>query len=227
MTKSGIYSIRNVVTDNLYVGSSYNLHKRKLSHFRMLRKGNHHSTHLQRSFLKHGTDNFIFSILEECSIDLLLIREQFYIDTLKPRYNICKIAGNSLGTKRTEETKRKLSVSHKGQKAWNKGIPRTKAEKEKQRLKILGVPSKKKGTKLSDEVRERMSKGMQGKVLSEQHRINLGKKVYSYTMSKEYIETFDTLSLAAKSVNSRPQNLGRAIKNNKKFKNKYFTYEQY
>ena len=34
-----------------------------------------------------GNDSFIFEIVEECSLDLLLEREQYYLD-LNPEYNI-------------------------------------------------------------------------------------------------------------------------------------------
>ena len=35
-------------------------------------------------------------------------REQYYLDCLKPEYNILKIAGSSLGFKHSEETKVKI-----------------------------------------------------------------------------------------------------------------------
>jgi len=58
-----------------------------------------------------------FSIIEivESKYDLLK-REQFYIDLLKPTINICKIAGSSLGLKRSDEFKLKISLSKKGKK---------------------------------------------------------------------------------------------------------------
>jgi 5-methylcytosine-specific restriction endonuclease McrA len=45
----------------------------------------------------------------------------------------------------SEETKKRKSESHKGQKAWNKGIPRTEAEKKNQSEKMKGKPSWNKG----------------------------------------------------------------------------------
>jgi group I intron endonuclease len=38
-------------------------------------------------------------ILEHCSKEEVTLREQFYLDTLKPTYNILKLAGSSLGFK--------------------------------------------------------------------------------------------------------------------------------
>lgn len=41
-------------------------------------------------------------------------REQYYIDLFKPEYNICKIAGSTLGYKHLEATKIKMSISQSG-----------------------------------------------------------------------------------------------------------------
>jgi group I intron endonuclease len=43
--------------------------------------------------LKRGYDNFTLDILDYCEIDVLTNREQYYLDTLNPEYNILKIAG--------------------------------------------------------------------------------------------------------------------------------------
>jgi hypothetical protein len=48
-----------------------------------------------------------------------LIREQYYLDLYKPKYNILKIAGSNLGYKHTEDTlakfkQRKLSEESLG-----------------------------------------------------------------------------------------------------------------
>lgn len=223
--KSGIYCIENTINNNIYIGSSYNIYKRKLTHLCELRKGTHHCYYLQRSFNKYGEDNFIFYTIEECSNDKLIEREQYYIDKLIPKYNICRIAGSSLGTKRTKETRRKLSESHKGQKAWNKGIPRTSEEIENQRNKIIGKPSKRKGTTISKESRLKMSLAQKGKVLSKEHKQNLSKRIKEYDLEGNYITTHNSLTEAAKSINSIHTNLCRAMKNNKKFKNKIFKYE--
>jgi len=46
---------------------------------------------------------------------LILEREQDYLDSLEPEYNTLKIAGSSLGQKRSEETKAILSEVNKGE----------------------------------------------------------------------------------------------------------------
>lgn len=66
------------------------------------------------AILKHDYYNFSLEILEYCDLDVLIKREQYYIDLLKPEYNIINIANSRLGSKQSEETKTKISISNKG-----------------------------------------------------------------------------------------------------------------
>ena len=68
---------------------------------------------ISKALLKYGHAGFKLEILEFCSSDVLLVREQYFIDKTQPEYNILKIAGNSLGYKHTEATKKLLSESKK------------------------------------------------------------------------------------------------------------------
>lgn len=86
---SGIYQIRNTVNGKFYIGSSCNLAKRKYEHFRQLKKKTHPNIILQNSWNKNG-NVFEWSILE--ITDDLLEKEQYYLDKLKPEYNISKEA---------------------------------------------------------------------------------------------------------------------------------------
>jgi group I intron endonuclease len=49
--------------------------------------------------------NFRLEILEYCAKSETIKKEQFYIDLLKPEYNILTKAGSSLGYKHSEETR--------------------------------------------------------------------------------------------------------------------------
>jgi group I intron endonuclease len=86
--KSGIYCIVNTNNQKKYVGSSKNIYQRLQKHRAYLRKNMHENRKLQNSWNKHGEDNFQYFILEFCFEEQLLEREQFYIDMLKPWYNI-------------------------------------------------------------------------------------------------------------------------------------------
>jgi group I intron endonuclease len=59
---------------------------------------------IYRSLLKNGYSVFSFEILEYCDADKAISREQYFIELLKPEYNILKIAGSLLGFKHSEET---------------------------------------------------------------------------------------------------------------------------
>jgi group I intron endonuclease len=60
------------------------------------------------ALLKYGYSNFRVEILEYCEKENLLEREQYYLDKLKPEYNILTIAGSSYGFKHSEETLARL-----------------------------------------------------------------------------------------------------------------------
>jgi group I intron endonuclease len=63
---------------------------------------------MERALLKYGFSNFSLEILEYCDYEDLLKREQYYLDTLKPKYNIVKIAGSTIGYKHSEESLKKM-----------------------------------------------------------------------------------------------------------------------
>jgi group I intron endonuclease len=103
--KRGIYIITNKTTKKQYVGSSKNVYYRMQRHKCNLRELKHCNAKLQAAYNKYGLEDFTFKVLEFVETDEeLLTREQFYIDSLKPAYNILQIAGNVLGLKHTLET---------------------------------------------------------------------------------------------------------------------------
>ena len=112
---SGVYEIRNR-NGKRYIGSSINLKERGQHHLSMLRARQHGNRHLQRAFDKDGESAFMFSVLERVEDSARLIeREQYFFDILKPEYNLSLTADSrySLGHHHSEETKKKMSESHK------------------------------------------------------------------------------------------------------------------
>jgi len=102
--KCGIYRWVNNTNNKSYVGKSINLTKRFASYFSIpyLKQK---PTKIKRALLKYGHKSFTLEILEYCSIEKVIEREQYYLDLLKPEYNILKIAGSSLGYKHTRKTR--------------------------------------------------------------------------------------------------------------------------
>lgn len=112
--KSGIYMITNKLTKNVYIGQSTNLSNRFLKYFSQSYTKSKENLIISRALIKYGYTNFRVDILEYCEKPLLNQREQYYLDLLKPQYNILKIAGSSLGYKHSQASKDKRSKALKG-----------------------------------------------------------------------------------------------------------------
>ena len=135
----GVYKIVNMINGKIYIGSTKDFKDRWNRHLRQLRRGKHHSKHLQRAYDKYGENSFSFEIIEICAEEQRLEREQYYLDTLLPfgdrGYNESKQATNcvlygedngmygkrgednpNFGRKKKEETKKKMSMAAKGKK---------------------------------------------------------------------------------------------------------------
>jgi group I intron endonuclease len=65
---------------------------------------------IYKALLKYGYSNFSLEILEYCKKSEVIRREQYYLELLKPEYNVLKIAGSSLGYKHSENTLAKLKA---------------------------------------------------------------------------------------------------------------------
>jgi len=156
--KTGIYQIKSISTNIIYIGSAVNIKTRWSRHRSDLLKQAHHSEFLQRHYNKYGLKDLEFSVIEECEKENLLLREQYFLDTLSCDFNIAKIAGSCIGITKSQEFKDKISTltkgknnptygllrtkewrdnisnANKGQKAWNKG--KTNIYSEQTLLKI-------------------------------------------------------------------------------------------
>ena len=78
--KSGIYQIRNLINNKIYVGSAVNLKKRFNTHLYQLKTNIHENYKLQRDFDKYGEQNFIFEVIEFCKPDVRYEIEQYWLD---------------------------------------------------------------------------------------------------------------------------------------------------
>jgi group I intron endonuclease len=115
MKASGIYSITSP-SGGVYIGSAVSLRNRWSSHRSRAAAGLHINPKLQNAFNKYGASAMRFEVLIVCRPEDLLLFEQRAIDLIEPKYNICKVAGNSLGLKRSAETKAKLAARLMGKK---------------------------------------------------------------------------------------------------------------
>jgi len=129
-TKSGIYRWNNLITKKSYIGSAINISKRFTVYYSLAsinRKLYQSSSAIYTAILKYGYSNFSIDILEYCNTSSLIEKEQYYIDLLKPEYNILKIAYSRIGHKHTENTKKLIREKLLGHKHSNESILKMKS----------------------------------------------------------------------------------------------------
>ena len=173
---TGVYRIRNIINGNCYIGSCS--HKtgfkhRWRTHINSLNKNKHHSIILQNAWNKYGESNFIFEILETCIPSNCIIREQYYLDTFHPKYNVDMCAQSRLGRPHSDQTKLKISVKNKGKQFF---LGKHHSPETKQKMSAI-----RKGMCISPEIRQKISLStlgkpkiwLQGVPFSEEHKKKL------------------------------------------------------
>ena len=171
----GIYIIRCISNNKVYIGQSVNLKHRLNEHKRNLRSGIHINKHLQKAFNKYGEKEFAFDVLEVLQeeeynkekLDLLEIEyiSKFESNNRNKGFNI-ENGGNGIG-KIAEETKKKLSVAMKGNHnnadAW---LGKHHSEETKKLIskRLKGKPSHWKGKKQNAKHTEKRISHQFGKV---------------------------------------------------------------
>lgn len=154
--ETGIYKITCIENNRIYVGSAKNLNKRWLRHLSDLKNNKHINIHLQRAYNKYGKDTFLFEVVEICPVDELLIREQFYLDTLNPEFNIGK---QSSGGDNLTKNPNKEEIINKIKKTINDNISSMTEEERKEKWgRGFGEKNPNYGNKWTEEMREIASK---------------------------------------------------------------------
>jgi len=198
---SGIYEIRCLANNKIYIGSSSNLRKREYRHFFLLKSENHDNAKLQKAFNKYDRRNFAFRVLFYCAPDQLIPYEQMAINVLSPEFNICRVAGSCAGVKRTEETKEKLRVAAtgrvyhcseetkekarlalKGRKLSEEAKAKLREGWKKRNHKVSEETRQKlidshKGQKVSESTKQKLSEVLKGRFISEEHRAKIRESV--------------------------------------------------
>jgi group I intron endonuclease len=200
MSISGVYFIKNKVTNKCYVGSSNNIYRRWTTHSRDLAKGEHHSVYLQNSYNKHGKDSFEFLLAESsfCIKEMALLEAKWIdkLDAVKNGYNVNPFPYEIGLLPKTKEHKRKIGQAHKGRKL-------SEESKEKIRQKALGrkygpmseeqkkkLSEIKKGkSPMTDEGKQRLSefrKSLKGKIpMSENHKKSISDAAFKWHADKK------------------------------------------
>nr|QID02899.1 GIY-YIG endonuclease [Orbilia oligospora] len=220
-SKAGIYCWTHVDSGKKYVGSSIDLYRRFMQYYnikyitRAVK-----SSLICRALLKYGYSKFQLEILEYCDPSSIIEREQYYIDSLKPEYNILQVAGSLFGYKhtpeslekmreialnRSDETKAKLREA-----ALGKTYNHTEETKIKLRDAILG-------RKHSEETKAKLS-------LIQSNRIKhpvAGFKIEVKDMQTGQISHYDSIRDAGKGLNSNHASIRYNLDNGKLFRGRY------
>lgn len=179
--KSGVYAIRNNINGKLYIGSSLNLRKRRNDHFHLLRINKHFNSHLQSSWDKYGAISFEFIVLECCNEQVLIAKENAWMDNYKTRqkeygYNSKdatqklvtdearkRMSESKKGIALSEEHKHSISQGMKGKNVWSKGRKLSDEHIEKLKPIYESRRGKLRGSIHSTESRLKMSQNRKGK----------------------------------------------------------------
>jgi group I intron endonuclease len=164
-----IYEIVNKVNGKIYIGqTTMSLAKRWVCHKSCAKHRSAYSI-LHKAIRKYGPENFTIEIVTTASSKEELDRlEQTYIEGfggIGPNgYN--SMSGGVVSGKHSDSTRKKMSESHKGKPAWNKGV--------------TGYSTSAKGKKLSPETIRKMSESLKGrkpwnkgKKLSDDHKASM------------------------------------------------------
>lgn len=117
--KSGVYRWTHIASGKYYIGSAIDISKRLKSYYSayyLNRQLSSNSSAIYRAILKYGYSAFSIDIIEYCEINRVIEREQYYLDLLKPEYNILKTAGSVVGLKHSKSSIDRIRISNIGRK---------------------------------------------------------------------------------------------------------------
>lgn len=145
-----------------YVGQSWNV-KRRWSGYRNTNTKKKKLYALDNALLKYGQEKFTYEIIDLCSTQGEMdSKEIFYIELYDSKKNGYNIRDGGSHGKLSEETKRKLSFCHTGEKNWTYGKPRSADFKEKLSNAISGDKHYFYGKTRTDEYKREMSEKLKG-----------------------------------------------------------------
>lgn len=203
---TGVYCWRNRVTGKRYIGSSStSIVARLRSYQKVFRAGRCHNRYLQRSWNKYGSGAFTFSILERCSPELCIVREQHWIDFYQSAdrlhgYNLSPTAGSVRGMKfgpRSAEQRSQIASRMLGNQHF---LGRTHTAETRAKLSTICTGRRKspeavrkvaeslRGRKLSAVVRAKMSIAQIGRVFTAVTRGRISAALIGRPLSKEHRE---------------------------------------
>ena len=225
----GIYKITNIVNNKVYVGQSKDIESRWFQHMYALNHNWHDNRHLQNSWNKYGADKFTFSVIEECELDKLTEREQYWIDYYGGinSANTYNAKDADCTGRLSEESKRKISESLMGNIPWNKGLTVDTDERVRQYVEhgketFGGHHSEETRKKISETIRQQHKDGhydydsMTKKRLQTIKDNGVVRKDKGKKRGRRDPEIGKRISQAKREANARKHELGLPLRNQEK-----------
>lgn len=210
----GIYKITSP-TKRIYIGQTVDIYHRFLTYQRMYVK-NEGQTKLHRSFKKHGVENHIFEIIEECSEEELNCRERYwqdFYDVLNGGLNCRLTKTDERSGKVSEETLLKMSEASKGNQNW---LNKKHTQDTKDRIGIANT-----GRRYSDEVNKK--KGRKGTIPPLKGKFSkdnpLSIPIVQLSLQKDFIKDWDSLMDVKRDLGLNISNINSCIRGKLKTSN--------
>lgn len=165
MVESGIYCIENLINGKKYIGQSIDINSRWKKHKSELNNHKHFNEYLQKSWDKYGPSNFVFYVLENCDIDQLDEKENYYIgfyNTLDRDEGYNLMSGGTFGRKYSEESSMKKSKSLMGHTVSEE----TREKISKNHADVTGNKNGMYGKRHTEESKLKVSKANKGRISS-------------------------------------------------------------
>ncbi len=230
MTKTKTCGIYKIISPSgkIYIGQSINIERRFVK-YKYLSKTSEQQA-LTRSFNKHGVENHIFEIIEECLSENLNSRERYWQDY----YNVMKFGLNCVLTPAdgmrmvvSEEIRKKIGDGNRGKKMLpesrqkisenharsNMGKPHSKESK-------INLSNKLKGRKMSEETKLKMKT---------KRNLQLNDQIMQFDLDLNLIAIFNNMkdlrNTLKETINC--SSIAKILRNNKNKKSHYYTSQKF
>ena len=187
--ETGIYKITCISNNRIYIGSAQNIQIRWNKHLNDLKNKKHINIHLQRAYDKYGINDFLFEIIENCDKQELLIREQYYLDTLNPEFNIGK---HSSGGDNLTKNPNKEEIINRIKKTINNNISSMTEDERREKWGKSGELNPNYGNKWDDIKKDISRKLNIGRMPTNRGKTNI--EIYGEKKAKEMSEKLSKIA---------------------------------